>query len=135
MTTPQRRRPPGRYDDGRRSSRMGVIAAAVVVGLVVSFGATKLYQRRTEGTVPFELRGYAVSSASAVKVSWEVSLDRGARAECQLKARGRAGQQVGLAVVPVGPGTGKALLVDHVLTTTQRASAVEVRACRSVPAP
>ncbi|MCA1710384.1 MAG: DUF4307 domain-containing protein [Actinobacteria bacterium] len=135
MPPDQRRRPPGRYDDARRSSRVLVLVAAVVVGLLVSAFAVRLYQRRTEGTVPFETRGFAVSSPAEVKVVWEVSLDRGDRAECQLKARGRSGEQVGLEVVPVGPGTGRELVVEHLLATSARASTAEVTACRTLVAP
>ena len=135
MTSTERRRPPGRYDEPRRTSRVLVVLVAVVFGGLVTAGGVALYLRHTEGSVPYELRGYAVSSATSVKVSWEVKLSRGVRAQCQLKARGDAGQQVGLEVVDVGPGTGGTQVVEHVLTTTERARTAEVRACREVPAP
>ena len=133
MTTP--RRPPGRYDDPRRSSRLLVIAAAVVVGALIAVGVYVLYERHNEGRLPYEVRGYEVLSDRAVRVSFEVSLARGERGECKLRARGRSLNDVGTAIVPVGPGKGGALVTSHDLATTARAVTGEVTGCRHLDTP
>jgi hypothetical protein len=127
LTAP--RRPPGRYDDARRSSRLLVIAAAVVVGALIAVAVYALYERHNEGRLPYEVRGYEVLSDTAVRVSFEVSLARGERGECKLRARGRTGEDVGEAVIPVGPGRGGALVTSYELPTTSRASTGEVVGC------
>ena len=131
MAVPQQapRRPPGRYDDPRSSNRLLVVTAAVVVGALIAAGVYVLYERRTEGRLPYEVRSYEVLSDTAVRVSFEVSLARGERGECKLRARGRSGGDVGSAVIPVGPGTGGALVTSYDLPTTGRASTGEVVGC------
>ena len=123
------RRPPGRYDDARRSSRLLVVAAAVVVGALIAAGVYVLYERHSEGRLPYEVRGYQVVSDTAVRISFEVSLATGERGECKLRARGRTGEDVGSAVIPVGPGKGGALLTSYDLPTTGRASTGEIVDC------
>ena len=136
MTTASRpRRPPGRYDEPRRSNRVATVVAAVVVGALVAAGIYTLYSRQTEGRLSWQLRGYAVSSDTAVKISFEVRLDARQRGECRLRARGRDGRDVGTADVPVGPGTGGVLVTEHVLPTRARASTGEVVSCRAAGSP
>jgi hypothetical protein len=106
-----------------------VIAAAVVVGALIAAAVYALYERHNEGRLPYEVRGYEVLSDTAVRVSFEVSLDRGERGECKLRARGRTGEDVGGGVIPVGPGKGGALVTSYDLPTTGRASTGEVVGC------
>ena len=136
MTTAStRRRPPGRYDEPRRSSRIATVVAAVAVGALVVAGMYALYSRQQAGRLPHQARGYAVSSDTSVKITFEVRLDRGQRGECRLRARGRDGLDVGTADVPVGPGTGGTLVTSYALPTQSRASTGEVVSCRELASP
>lgn len=137
MTTvdPNRRRPPGRYDEPRASSRFLVIIAAVAVAAAVGAAVYGLYARHNAGRLPYEVRGYHVLSDTAVRVTFEVRLDARETGECKVRARGRDGLETGSAVVPVGPGTGGVLVTTYELTTASRASTGEVVGCRSVEQP
>jgi Domain of unknown function (DUF4307) len=126
---PPFRRPPDRYDAARRSSRVLVAVTAVVVAVAVVGGAYAFYERRNEGRLAYQVRGYEVLSDTAVRISFEVRLDRGQYGECRVRARGRDGLEKGAEIIPVGPGTGGALVTSYVLTTTSRASTGEVSAC------
>jgi hypothetical protein len=127
---PTHRRPPGRYDEPGRAQRVTALVGAVALAALVVAGGYALYDRSNEGRLSYQARGYAVSSDTAVRISFEVRLARGQRGECKLRARGRDGRDVGSAIVPVGPGTGRALATSYALTTTGRASTGEVVACQ-----
>ena len=134
MTTP-RRRPPGRYDEPRRSSRILLVLAAVGLGALVVGGIYTLYLQRTAGRIPYEVRGYEVLSDTTVRVDFEVRLGDGERGECKVRARGRDGGETGAQVIPVGPGTGRVLVTSFELTTRSRASTGEVAGCRPLQQP
>ncbi|MFL6168388.1 MAG: DUF4307 domain-containing protein, partial [Ornithinibacter sp.] len=84
------RRPPGRYDEKPRSSRLLVVLAATVVGLLVAAGIYAFYTRHNEGRLAYEVRGFDVRSDSTVRITWEVKLGEGEVGECKLRARGRS---------------------------------------------
>ena len=136
MTVPHAgpRRPPGRYDD-RRSDRLLVVVAAVVVGALVAGGIYAFYTRHNAGRLAYEVRGYQVVSDSSVRITWEVKLAKGEHGECKLRARGRSLTDVGTAIVPVGPGRGGVLVASYDLPTTARASTGEVVGCQHVDSP
>ena len=129
------RRPPGRYDEPRRSSRVLVVLAAVAVAGLVVGGVYALYQQNRAGRLAHEVRAFQVLSDTTVRVEFEVRLAEGERGECKVRARGRDGAETGAAVVPVGPGTGGVLVTSYDLRTSTRASTGEVAACRSVVSP
>ena len=129
------RRPPGRYDEPRRSKGVAVQVAAVLFGLAVAVSVYALYERRTEGRVSHQVQGYEVLSERAVRVDWEVVLDSGERAECLVRARNREGAEAGRAIVAVGPGRGGALRTSYELTTSSRAATGDVVRCRTAPTP
>ena len=137
MTVPDSgpRRPPGRYDDKPRSSRVLVVLAAVVVGALVAGGIYAFYARHDKGRLAYEVRGFDVRSDSSVRISWEVKLGDGEVGECKLRARGRSLNDVGTAIVPIGPGTGGVLVTSHDLETTARAVTGEVTGCRHLDTP
>ena len=132
---PAPRRPPGRYDEPRRSSRILVRLLAVVVGLAVAAGVYGFYQRYTEGRVSYQLRTFEVVSDSVVRITFEVRLDEGQRGECRVRARSRDGVERGSATIPVGPGRGGALVETYDLATTSRAGSGEVTSCRLLERP
>jgi hypothetical protein len=129
------RRPPGRYDDRARSSRLVTVVAAVVVGALVAGGIYAFYTRHSKGQLAYEVQGYSVRSDSSVRITWQVKLAAGERGECKLRARGSAMTDVGSAIVPVGPGKGGALVTSYDLPTTAHASTGEVVGCRHLDTP
>ena len=131
----EHRRPPGRYDEPRQSRRVLVQLVAVLFGLAVAVSVYALYERRTEGRLAHQVRGYEVLSDRAVRVDWEVVLADGERGECLVRARNREGAEAGRAIVAVGPGTGGALRTSHELTTSSRAATGDVVRCRTAPTP
>ena len=137
MTLPHSapRRPPGRYDDVRQSSRVLVLLAAVVLGLVVAAAVYALYSRHNAGRLAYEVRSFDIRSDRAVSITWEVNLDKGEMGECKLRARGSDLTEVGAAVVPVGPGRGGVLVTSYELETKARARTGEVLGCRHLETP
>ena len=137
MTVPQLgpRRPPGRYDDKPRSSRVFVLLAAIVVGALVAGGVYAFYTRHNEGRLAYQVRSFDVRSDSAVRITWEVKLADGEVGECKLRARGRSLNDVGTAIVPVGPGKGGVLVTSHDLETSASAATAEVTGCRHLDRP
>jgi hypothetical protein len=111
------------------------VAAAVVLGAVVAAGVYTLYERQTKNRLGHQVRAYEVISDTVVRVTFEVSLADGERGECKVRARGRDGLEKGAAVVPVGPGSGGALITTYELATTSRASTGEVVGCRAIDRP
>jgi hypothetical protein len=103
--------------------------------LLVAGGVYAFYTRHNEGRLAYEVRGFDVRSDSAVRITWEVKLADGEVGECKLRARGRTFNDVGTAIVPVGPGTGGVLVTSHDLETTARAVTGEVTGCRHLDAP
>jgi hypothetical protein len=132
---PGPRRPPGRYDEKPRSSRLLVLLAAVVVGVLVAGGVYAFYTRHNEGRLAYEVRSFDVRSDRSVRITWEVKLGDGEVGECKLRARGRSLGDVGTAIVPVGPGNGGVLVTSHDLETTAPAVTGEVTGCRHLDPP
>jgi hypothetical protein len=76
------------------------------------------------------------TSGSAVEVEFIVRLPAGGRAECVVRARDRAGIEIGRATVPVSAGTAPdRTVVTYRLVTTGTPVTGEVQGCGPVPAP
>jgi hypothetical protein len=131
---PQRRRPPGRYDEPSRSTAraLAVVLVVLFAGLVATVTWT-LYQRYGTPSTDVQVRGYSVLSDRAVRVDVDVAPPRGRTVYCLLRARDRYGAEVGRVFVPVTGGTGSVRL-HQVVPTTGRAVTGEVPQC-TVAAP
>ena len=131
---PARRSPPGgaggRYGrppgGGSRRVRLAVLLVLGVafVGLVVAVALPRL-----SAPVSFVVRSFSVVDDDTVRVGWEVSRDPGTAVECQVRARGADGAEVGNELVRVPPGAGRRTVVSHDLTTAAPAVTGEVRSC------
>lgn len=96
------------------------------VGLVVAFLLWQSYGRTEVGYGP---RGFEVTSDTAVTVEFEVDKDAGATALCTVRARARTAEEVGSALVRVGPSADRRQVVRYDLATTARAASGEVTGC------
>ena len=123
-------RPAGRYDEQSAGHRVGTVAAATVVALLLLGGGYLLYARHNAGSLPSELRGYRLLSERSVLVTFSVQIGAGRRGQCKVRARGRTGEQVGAAIIDVGPSSRRTLTVSYPLVTSARASSGEVVGCR-----
>jgi hypothetical protein len=134
---PDRRRPPGRYDEPPRlaSRSLAVLLSVLFVGLLVAV-AWALYQRSAADDVALQVRGFEVLGDDAVRVEFDVVPPAGGTAWCLVRAREAGGTEVGHVFVPVLPREdGEAVRVVHELATTERAVTGEVPRCRPVPPP
>jgi Domain of unknown function (DUF4307) len=124
--------PPGRYGRRRapRRRRRWVVAAltvaAVVVGLVV---ALRLHQQYGTGPYDAELVRYSDVTDTQVVVQFRVHLPAGEAATCTVRARNRAGLEVGRATVRVPAGRDRRPLVTHRLATRERPVTGEIQGC------
>jgi len=130
-----RRRPPGRYDEPSRGSsrRTGVVLAVVAAGLVAALVWT-LFQRYGPDGLALQVRGFDVPGDDRVVIAFEVTPPAGGTAWCLLRARDRAGLEVGRQFVPVR-GDGDPVRVEQELATTGRAVSGEVPRCSSSAPP
>ena len=132
---PLRRRPPGRYDEPSRTTAraLAVVLVVLFAGLVAAVTWT-LYQRYGTPSTDVQVRGYSVLSDRAVRIDVDVAPPSGRTVYCLLRARDRAGAEVGRVFVPVTGMTGRSLRLHQVLATTGRAVTGEVPQC-TVAAP
>lgn len=109
--------------------------ALLFLGLVAAVVWT-FWSRFGRDDVGLRERGFAVLSDEAVRVDFDVTPPPGETAWCLVRARGASGAEVGYEHVPVpSRGGGSAVLVQHVLTTTERAVTGEVTRCELSPPP
>ena len=129
-TLPERRRPPGRYDDPPKGLARGlsVVVAVLFLGFLVAI-AWSLYDRFGADGLLLRERGFEVQGDDAVRVEFEVSPPAGETVWCLVRARSAPGLEVGREFVPVR-GDGSVVRVDHTLETTDRAVSGEVPRCR-----
>jgi hypothetical protein len=95
--------------------------------LALTFAA---WDRFSDSRVPFTVLGYRVVSDTAVEVRFEVHKAMSSTVTCLVRARDRAGAEVGHARVQVGPSNDAPVRVTHLLPTSGRAATGEVTACR-----
>ena len=135
---PQRRRPPGRYDEpSQLSARILAVVLSVLFVALVAAIAFALYDRYGTERIPLQQRGFSVESDRAVRVDFNVTPPPGETAWCVVRARGATGAEVGAEYVPVRQpaGSSEAVRVEHLLPTTERAVTGEVPRCRLSPPP
>ena len=127
-----RRRPAGRYDPVRSPSLKVAIVFGLVFGVVVTFGAAKVYKQYGGLEVSYRSGAYLALSDTAVRISFEVTVRDGKAATCLVRARERSGAETGSADVPIPARTdgGKKTQLTYVLTTKARAVTGEVLRCR-----
>lgn len=126
--------PPGRYgrrrDPSRRPRWVPVVAGLVIIaaGLAVTL---KLY--RQYGVPLYQVGAVSVTDVTtrSVKISFEVRVPAGEGARCTVRARDRAGAEVGRAEVTVPAAGPQARTVrgSAVLTTTDQQFYSEVLGC------
>ena len=116
----------GRPAPGPRRLRTALLVALGVAftGLVVALALPRL-----SDPVSFVVRGFDATSDGTVRVDWEVAREPGTTVECQVRARGADGTEVGNELVRVPPAAGRRTVVSHDLTTAARAVTGEVRSC------
>jgi hypothetical protein len=123
---PAFRRPPGRYDEARRTPRWLTLVGAAVLGIALLAFSYAAWQRTSAGRTSVTVLGYHVVDDHAVDVRFEVSKGAGTTVVCAVRARDRDGVEVGSEDVTVGPGS---TVVTHRLTTSRRAATGEVTGC------
>ncbi len=124
--------PPGRYGrrrEPRRHRRWVPAAAALAVVVAGVAVAVLLHQRYGEGPYDAEVVRYTEVTDSQVVVEFRVNLPAGKAALCTLRARNRAGLEVGRAQVRVPPSNDPHPLVTHRLATSGRPVTGEVQGC------
>lgn len=122
-------RPAQRYGEQPRSRR-GVLVAALVTAAVVVAGlgwvAWGMLQPAAEG----EVGTYEVVDATRVDYVLEATRPVGTTAVCTVEAIGAGYGQVGIVDVTVPPSDTLVTRQRLSMATSERASAVAVRACR-----
>jgi hypothetical protein len=126
--------PPDRY--GRPKSRRSrrTTAPVVVVGALALVAAAAwgglTYSRRTVGTmVSYE------TSDTGVQITVSVQRDPKRTTECALRARNRAGEEVGRRILVIPPGEGREVRLSERLETRERPITGEIQSCHSVARP
>jgi hypothetical protein len=123
--------PPGRYGRRRepRPARRGrgalFTVAGALVGLVLAFA---LYQRYGSPDYRPQVVHFQLADDHAT-VRFEVHKSNDRPAVCHVRARNRAGAEVGSADVPVPAGN--PVTVTYTLTTSEPPVSAEVPACRA----
>jgi hypothetical protein len=102
---------------------------AGLLGLVVLGGLFGAWQTFEDRGTPYTLIGSKVLSDTEVEVTFEVPVSPGGTVHCDVRARDRAGTEVGHDRVQVGPQRTSPVRVVHVVTTSARAATGEVTGC------
>jgi Domain of unknown function (DUF4307) len=124
--------PPGRYGRrrARRRARQWVPAVVALVAVVAGLALTlRLHQQYGAGAYDTELVRYTDVTDNQVVVHFRVKLPAGKSAICTVRARNRAGVEVGKAEVRVPPNRDERPLVTYRLATTERPVSGEIRGC------
>ena len=129
---PQRRRPPGRYDEPSRTAArlLAVLLALLFVAVLAGVGVA-LFNRYGTAQLALRERGFEVQSDQAVRVDFSVSPPPGETAWCLVRARSASGVEVGAQYVPVRQpaASQEAVRTSSTLPTTERAVTGEVPRC------
>jgi hypothetical protein len=114
---------------GGGPSRAVRLALLLALGVAFVAAVVALALPRLSAPVSYVVRTFSVVDDDTVRVGWEVARDPGTVVECQVRARGQDGAEVGneLVVVPASPG--RRTVVSHDLTTAAPAVTGEVRSC------
>lgn len=128
-TAPARRGPQGRYGRDRRARLTGGLAIVAVVIAVIVAVIVFVLIRADRLTVDANVRSYHIDSPHAVTVTFELAgHDRSV--VCTVRARDRAGAEVGRAQVTVPAGVTQQ---TYQLTTTGPAVDGELAGCADAP--
>ncbi|MGW4497152.1 DUF4307 domain-containing protein [Micromonospora sp. NPDC004336] len=125
--------PPGRYGRRRESGRRPLLAALLAVALVaaLSLVAVRLYRQYGDPNYDAQVITYTEITDSQVLVDFRVTVPEGGSAVCLLRARDRAGAEVGREEVTVtAPAGRRQVTTRHRLTTDARPFIGEVVRCR-----
>lgn len=124
--------PPGRYGRRRapRGRRRWVPAALVVLVVLAGLAiAVRLHSQYGAGPYDTELVRYTDVTDSQVVVQFRVDLPAGRAALCTVRARNRAGAEVGRAEVRVSPQADRRPLIKYRLATSERPVTGEIKGC------
>jgi hypothetical protein len=124
--------PPGRYGRRRapRRGRRWLVAVLAVVALVVGLAvAVRLHEQYGDGPYDTDLVRYTDVTDTQVVVQFRVSLPAGKAATCAVRARNRAGLEVGRAEVRVPPNRDPHPVVTYRLATRERPVSGEIQGC------
>jgi hypothetical protein len=124
--------PPGRYGRRRapRRRRRWVVAAAVLVTLIAGLAlAVRLHQLYGESPYDTQLVRFTDVTDTQVVIQFRVNLPAGEAADCTVRARNRAGAQVGQARLRVPPDPEPRPLITYRLATSERPVTGEIRGC------
>ncbi len=135
---PQRRRPPGRYDEpSRTTARVIAVLLSLLFVAVLAAVAVALYNRYGTEQLALRERGFEVQSDRAVRVDFSVSPPPGETAWCLVRARSASGVEVGAQYVPVRQpaASQEPVAVSSTLPTIERAVTGEVPRCALAPPP
>ena len=108
------------------------VAAVVAAGLAV---ALRLNQQYGTGAYDTQLVRYTDVTDSQVVVQFRVNLPAGKAAACVVRARNRAGEEVGRAEVRVSPNSSTRPLIVYRLATRERPVTGEIQGCRAAGSP
>jgi hypothetical protein len=124
--------PPGRYGRRRapRRARRWLPAVVALVAVVAGLALTlRLHQQYGEGAYDAALVRYTDVTDHQVVVHFRVNLPAGKSATCTVRARNRAGVEVGRADVRVPPSRDERPLISYRLATSERPVSGEIRGC------
>ena len=138
MTVPSttRRRPAGRYDPpSLLGQRVLAVLMTVLLLALLAAGASFLWSRFGGEQVRGQVLSYEVVSDREVSVEVEVSKTPGAKAYCVVRARDRAGLEVGrdVAVLDAEGTSSRTARGTFSLRTTATAVTGELAGCTATP--
>lgn len=124
--------PPGRYGRRRapRRRRRWVAAVAALVTVLAGLAlAVRLNQLYGESPYDTELVRFTDVTDTQVVIQFRVNLPAGEAADCTVRARNRAGAEVGRAQLRVPPNPDPRPVVTYRLVTSERPVTGEIRGC------
>ncbi|TDC36022.1 DUF4307 domain-containing protein [Micromonospora sp. 15K316] len=127
--------PAGRYgrrrDPGRRRSKVPAVAALVVLLVALSVISVRLYRQYGDPNYDAQVITYTDITDNQLRLDFRVTVPSGGSADCLLRARDRAGNEVAReqTTVTAAPGE-RHVTVQHQMKTTGRAFIGEVLRCR-----
>jgi hypothetical protein len=126
--------PPGRYGHRREGRRrplapMIVLAVVIVASVLLS---VKLYQRFGQTDYQAQIIGWDEAGDTRMTIKFSVRVPAGAAAECVLRARDYAGNEVGRRTVVVRAAAGAdSIEANEAVTTTARGRVGDVLGCQA----
>ncbi len=123
--------PADRYGRVKTKRSRRALAPFVVVGTLIAAGGAawgaKVYSSRTTA----EMVSYETSEGG-VRITVLIQRDPARTTECALRARNRAGAEVGRRIVVIPPGKDRKISLTEQLDTSERPITGEIKDCHSV---